>query len=102
MGRQSSRRAGSLRWLSLFIALSVMLAACGGSESQPTPPAPQPTATTASASVATPTAVAQTASSPTSAPAAPTVVVSKPITVDALWFGIDGGTPLGGVSTVKV
>lgn len=90
--------------VSLFVIGTMLLAACGGGgDDDPTATSPaEPTATqqaavdpTATEAPAEPTATSEPEPTETPAP-------TGPVSVDALWFGIDGNSVLGGTSNVQV
>lgn len=98
-------------FLCLLLVLSLVLVACGGGESNPTPTTEATTASAATPSATATTAAAATpAATPTptevateEATPAPTEFAGGVVSIDALWFGQDAaGAPVGGTSSVRV
>ena len=92
-----------IRVISVFLVLSVLIAGCGGSDPEPTAtaePAAEPTATEVTAQQE-PTPTQEPVETPTPEPTA-TAQATGPISVDALWFGMDANQVYGGTSRVRV
>jgi uncharacterized protein len=89
--------------ISIFVVLMMLVASCGGDNADPTatPVAAEPTATEAAAS--DPTATPEPVEDPTNTPEpTPEPQAAGPISVDALWFGMDATNVYGGTSRVRV